>query len=71
MDAVGLGVLSGQSHLNSDAKIAYEGRVYGGEGTHKGCPYGWMMGARIRGERVPTRGAPTIVRDRWNGWRLR
>ena len=32
----------GQSHLNSDAKIADEGRVYGGEGTHKGCPYGML-----------------------------
>ena len=30
---------AGQSHLNSDATIAYEGRPQGGEGTHKGCPY--------------------------------
>ena len=43
---------SGQTHLNSDAKIADEGRPQGaplpdclvsalcpGEGTHKGCPY--------------------------------
>ena len=28
-----------QSHLNSDGKIANEGRPQGGEGTHKGCPY--------------------------------
>ena len=28
---------AGQSHLNSDATIAYEGRPQGGEGTHKGC----------------------------------
>ena len=31
--------LRGQSHLNSDAKVADEGRPQGGEGTHKGCPY--------------------------------
>ena len=30
---------AGQSHLNSDATIAYEGRPQGGEGTHKGRPY--------------------------------
>ena len=30
---------AGQSHLNSDATIAHEGRPQGGEGTHKGCPY--------------------------------
>ena len=30
---------AGQSHLNSDAKIADEGHPQGGEGTHKGCPY--------------------------------
>ena len=30
---------TGQTHLNSDAKIADEGRPQGGEGTHKGCPY--------------------------------
>ena len=29
----------GQTHLNSDAKIADEGHPQGGEGTHKGCPY--------------------------------
>ena len=29
---------AGQSHLNSDATIAHEGRPQGGEGTHKGCP---------------------------------
>ena len=41
----------GQTHLNSDAKIADQerpqgaplrvemGRAHGGEGTHKGCPY--------------------------------
>ena len=28
---------AGQSHLNSDATIAHEGRLQGGEGTHKGC----------------------------------
>ena len=31
--------LPGQTHLNSDAKIADEGCPQGGEGTHKGCPY--------------------------------
>ena len=30
---------TGQTHLNSDSKIADEGRPQGGEGTHKGCPY--------------------------------
>ena len=30
---------AGQSHLNSDATIAHEGRPQGGEGTHKGRPY--------------------------------
>ena len=30
---------AGQTHLNSDPKIADEGRPQGGEGTHKGCPY--------------------------------
>ena len=30
---------TGQTHLNSDANIADEGRPQGGEGTHKGCPY--------------------------------
>ena len=30
---------AGQTHLNSDATIAHEGRPQGGEGTHKGCPY--------------------------------
>ena len=29
-----------------------------GEGTHKGCPYGWITTA-LTGERAPTRGAPT------------
>ena len=33
------GQWAGQTHLNSDAKIADEGRPQGGEGTHKGCPY--------------------------------
>ena len=39
---------AGQSHLNSDATIAYEGHPQGGEGTHKGG-------------RAPTRGAPTCL----------
>ena len=30
---------TGQTHFNSDAKIADEGHPQGGEGTHKGCPY--------------------------------
>ena len=30
---------AGQTHLNSDAKIADEGRPQGGEGAHKGRPY--------------------------------
>ena len=30
---------AGQTRLNSDAKIADEGRPQGGEGTHKGRPY--------------------------------
>ena len=25
-------------------------RAHGGEGTHKGCPYGWIIRARARGE---------------------
>ena len=33
------GKFAGQTHLNSDAKIADEGHPQGGEGTHKGCPY--------------------------------
>ena len=60
----------GQTHLNSDAKIADYGRAHGGgghprgvplrvddggahtggEGTHEGCPYGWIIWARTRGE---------------------
>ena len=35
----GPGQWAGKTHLNSDAKIADEGRPQGGEGTHKGCPY--------------------------------
>ena len=31
----------------------------GGEGTYKGCPYGWIM-RRPHGGRAPTRGAPTV-----------
>ena len=52
---------SGQTHFNSDARIADEGRPQGvplpfgpGEGTHKGCPY------RLARGRAPTRGAPTV-----------
>ena len=62
---------AGQSHLNSDATIAHEGRPQGGEGTHKGCPYRWSLGVfsrkgvplpiarRLALGRAPTRGAPT------------
>ena len=35
---------AGQTHLNSDAKIADEGRPQGGEGTHKGCPLPSFIG---------------------------
>ena len=31
-------------------RLDYVGRAHGGEGTHKGCPYGWIMWARTRGE---------------------
>ena len=63
-----------QTHLNSDGKIADEGRPQGGEGTHKGRPYllsslgvmpwgGHPQGAplpiRHALGRAPTRGAPT------------
>ena len=36
-----------------------EGCPRRGEGTHKGCPYGWIWGAH-EGGRAPTRGAPTV-----------
>ena len=58
---------AGQTHLNSDAKIADE-RPQGGEGAHKGRPYqlsslGVMEGRplprRYAVGRAPTRGAPT------------
>ena len=49
---------AGQSHLNSDATIAHEGRPQGGEGTHKGCPYRFFS-RRFALGRAPTRGAPT------------
>ena len=63
---------SGQTHLNSDAKTADEGRPQGvplpdclvsalcpGEGTHKGCPYPIVLSRRYALGRAPTRGAPT------------
>ena len=46
---------SGQSHLNSDATIAHEGRPQGGEGTH--LPI--VFSRRLALGRAPTRGAPT------------
>ena len=53
---------AGQSHLNSDATIAYEGRPQGGEGTHKGCYC--LLSAFALG-RAPTRGAPTVFSRRF------
>ena len=65
---------AGQSHLDSDAIIADEGRPQGafcpGEGTHKGRPYRFVLpwGGHPQGAplpirfglgRAPTRGAPT------------
>ena len=41
-------------------RLVYVGALTWGEGTHKGCPYGWLMWARSRGGRTPTRGAPTV-----------
>ena len=35
-------------------------RIPGGEGAHKGCPYGWIFGARAhQGGRVRSRGTRT------------
>ena len=57
---------AGQSHLNSDATIAHEGRPQGaplpdsfgpGEGTHKGRPYRfvWPWGGHPQGAPLPIR----------------
>ena len=62
---------AGQTHLNSDAKIADEGRPQGAplpivfsrryalEGAHKGRPYQIVFSGRYALRRAPTRGAPT------------
>ena len=54
---------AGQSHLNSDATIAYEGHPQGGEGTHKGGRAPTRGGGHPqggegthKGGRAPTRG---------------
>ena len=66
---------SGQTHFNSDARIADEGRPQGvplpfgpGEGTTRGAPTVWPWEGRPQGVplpfglgRAPTRGAPTVL----------
>ena len=44
--------MAGQSHLNSDAKIA-------GEGRPQGAPLPFVLSGRFALRRAPTRGAPT------------
>ena len=57
---------AGQSHLNSDATIAYEGRPQGVEGTHKGCYRLSSLGVRPWGGHP--RGVPLPLGVRpWGG----
>ena len=35
-------------------RLDIEGAHTKGEGTHKGCPYGWILRARTRGEGAHT-----------------
>ena len=50
---------AGQTHLNSDAKIADEGRPQGGGGRPQGAPLPIVFFRRYALGRAPTRGAPT------------
>ena len=46
--------------LRLDGGCTHRGE--GDQGTHKGCPYGWMRDVHTGGRatRAPTRGAPTV-----------
>ena len=50
---------AGQTHLNSDAKIADEGRPQGGGGRPQGAPLPIVFSRRYAVGRAPTRSAPT------------
>ena len=44
------GAYTGGGHPQGvSVRLDDEGGAHGGEGTHKGCPYGWIRGARTRG----------------------
>ena len=61
LDYVGAHTGEGRAPTRGAPTVGLCGRTHGGgEGTHEGCPYGWIMWAHTRGGRAPTRGAPTV-----------